>query len=483
DVEIGSEWVKTVVDGKTVWTETPQTITLKIRVPILKITEVKFFDSMNLTGDLKGTDIYGNGAIYDPLQISNEQLLNEANYTSDIYAKLGDTPYSINTVYFANDTLRKNYFKVGAYGDIRNGTMVRITVMNGTAVSSQFAYVSNWEQDIKLSVLGQEQDVKFTVGNKTFTATQFETPNLTFSDAKFDATTLQPKLTDGLSSTDYVFTYNAFDEWKLPTSGKFTSGQTGQVVEGEYVTWLENNAPDITSADVKTDAGGTYVERKFAYFANTPIHSDHTAKIYVTGINTDVANVTFANDDFKHFVPFTNWSLPSTATVTHKDNTQSFNVPVVWDKNRPTYLECTSGSFTRKAIVGGDSPVDVTISAEKYVINYGAEYDNQSGETFRLTTSNFYKGLPKHGTVVVGNNLSVIDVDFEWRLGAEATSEFVTYDAATGFDGNVYVVIKNANRVLRDTPVKLTVDKAGITGISDYQNLGFYTLDPFGDAT
>ncbi|MEG1663011.1 MAG: hypothetical protein RR338_03405, partial [Clostridia bacterium] len=124
---------------------------------------------------------------------------------------------------------------------------------------------------------------------------------------------------------------------------------------------------------------------------------------------------------------------------------------------------------------------DYTITAEKYVINYGAEYDNQSGETFRLTTANFYKGLPKRGTVVVGNNLSVIDVDFEWRLGAEATSEFVTYDAATGFDGNVYVVIKNENRVLRDTPVKLTVETAGISGIAALSGGGEYTLDPFGE--
>ncbi|MEG2274718.1 MAG: hypothetical protein RSC44_05230, partial [Clostridia bacterium] len=44
---IGSEWVK---DGKPVDTGIPQTITLKIRVPILEITEVKFFDSNNLTG-------------------------------------------------------------------------------------------------------------------------------------------------------------------------------------------------------------------------------------------------------------------------------------------------------------------------------------------------------------------------------------------------------------------------------------------------
>ncbi|MGN0744881.1 MAG: Ig-like domain-containing protein [Christensenellales bacterium] len=488
-----------------------QTITLRLNVEQQTIASVNFFYDENV-GDVYAMSEQERLAIAD-------KLADKAYYTGTVYAQshvVGGTAYGVDPVSFAQNG--ENYFTVGEWGDAVNGTAVLVNLTKGTYSGKRYnadgtenpqglykkdvssgsivaltdgelgtsyiAYVQSWTTKISsIDASGIDmQTVWAKIGNNNVKVT-VNIPDYTVASATFKNTTLSV-LTDeesqqigqvcGTDGNELSFVYSVVNGWALPNVATVTTAEGKSTFDTE-VKWLDYSAPN--KDEVKQDAYGKYVERKYCFYDGLSIRypqaDGFVAKIYLNGF-ADNVEVTL-NGQSMSYDAFDSFTFASTATVVANGVTYD-SVPVQWESTAmPTAQELKDGAFTRKAYVmsqgafgeeGGWARdftfvINNNFTLEDAISGFGGDF--AGGFSYTLTSDNFYKGLPRKADVKVGTK--TIAVDLAWS------------DAYTtaGFDG-VMTLTLASEHLACSLDVAVTVGSAGIVSLASGTQ---FVLDPY----
>ena len=476
-----------------------QTIKIKLVVPRKSITDVKFL------GNTGSSDIYTSGAIDT---MSQAYLADINNYTASSYAEyiLDGTTYNLSTY---NYTLNPdNYFRVGEWGDYRNGTAVAITYTTGGVEYTEMAFVREWNLDgLKISSNGGTAYAVATVGAQQFTI-ELNTPSLAIRELTLEGASSVKFLGGGTTATDLdfassapAFEYNVFEEWNLPTRATVRAEQEASALENVVLAWVDDSVPGSISSDFvivngkkgfRTDEQGSYVLRKVRFYQGSILYPAKEAlevKIYLVDDNsdsivTDATNVDTArtapdNLDLTYSV-FGEFTLPTTATVNYVDGTPArAGVPVVWSAGAPTASEIKAGRFTRTAYIGANlMSAEYTFTVEH---NYALGGIGNVGELqYHLTTEGFYEGLPTSATIYPDKD----DTSVAYYAALNWAVEYDNNGSITSGlndDGTVNVQI-TANGVSLVAKVMLTVDATEIA-FADVNMTETFVIDPLGIET
>ena len=487
-VEVGSVVSK---DGQGNRILIPQTITLRLTVEEQIINnDIGFYynpefsnlDIYRIMAELQAKAEQGDAdAIRELAQIESERR-DLANYKGKVYGQThldGETAYGLNPYNFA--THRDQYFKIGKWGDVLNGTAVLITPNVGTPY---IAYVQRWSDvesekpsSIKDNINGiSSRSVIGYIGNQRISV-NIRVPNYNFKSVEFaQEEQTAVRYIEGTPSAPQgmTFEYSVLNAWALPQSGTFRSFEGVRPID-TAINWLDTTSPSVDELKVDEASGKSYVERKYRFFEGTTIQSaEFTARIYVTDFDLDVSSIainglTLDSEGNALYTPFAPFAYPTTATVVHRGNTYS-SVPVLWNNyDMPSAEEIAAGKFVRKAYVGGDMNAadwaqDITFKVTSGY-EFIAPFTNEGALAIHIDKANFYNGLPRVGKVVVDGKQ--VDVNFEWSDD---------YDN-TGYNGNMVVKVFNDNLTIYRT-VKVTVDATNIEEV--VVNGGEFRLDPYG---
>ncbi|MBR2955587.1 MAG: Ig-like domain-containing protein [Clostridia bacterium] len=495
-------------DGNALGSDNGQAQVLKIRlsVPKKNVTEVKFFGN---NGD---TDIFTSGAIDNSTLITDEMLSDVNNYTATSYAEYvkGEKVYNLSTYDYTLNP--DNYFRVGEWGDYRNGTAVAITYTINGVEYTEIAFIREWDlSGLAVNVAGGTRKVAFTVGEQEFTL-DLNTPSLAITSIALDGDT-NVKFAGGITSLDTVdfvhnapaFEYNVFKAWQLPTSATVTGEQVNGKIENVTIEWLDESAPgaiqdDFTMVDGKqvfrTDENGAYVIRTVRFYNQGnivyPATGGFNVKIYLVGDNSEsildnaenVSTETTKPDGLNlTYYAFSQLVLPTTATVYYTDGTApKEGVPVVWSAGAPTSREVANGSFTRIAYIGAN-----LMSAEytfTVVNNYEVEGFGKAGElSYTLTADKFYGGLPT--SVVVYPNADDKTESYEATIKWYSKYDNKGQINNISEDGTVVAQI-SANGLDLNTRIALTIEATDIVsadGLGKADEEGRFAIDPLGKET
>ncbi|MBO5982765.1 MAG: hypothetical protein J6Q06_02710, partial [Clostridia bacterium] len=463
------------------------------------ITDVKFLAN---TGS---ADIYTSGAI-DTL--SQAYLADINNYTASSYAEyvLDGTTYNLSTY---NYTLNPdNYFRVGEWGDYRNGTAVAITYTTGGVEYTEMAFVREWKLDgLNISSNGGTAYAVAVVGAQQFTI-ELNTPSLAIRELTLEGASSVKFLGGGTTATDLdfdssapAFEYNVFEEWNLPTMATVRAEQELAELENVVLAWVDDSVPGSIASDFvtingkksfRTDEQGAYVLRKVRFYQGSILYpakealevkiylvDDNSDSIVTDSTNVDTARTTPDNLDLTYSV-FGEFTLPTTATVNYLDGTPArAGVPVVWSAGAPTASEIKAGRFARTAYIGAN-----LMSAE-YIFtvehNYALDGLGNVGELqYHMTVEGFYEGLPTSATIYPDND----DTSVSYPASLNWTVEYDNNGNITSGlndDGTVNVQI-TANGISLVAKVMLSVEATEIA-FADVNMTETFVIDPLGIET
>ena len=477
-----------------------QIIKIRLTVPKKAITSVKFLAN---TDD---TDVFTSGAIDDNTVITDAMLKDLSNYTATGYAEyvLDGTTYNLSSYDYTLNP--DNYFRVGDWGDYRNGTAVAITYTTDGIEYTEIAFVRAWNLNgFNVNAVGGDRYVLATVGAQEFRI-KLNTPSLAITNLTLSSDSAV-KFVGGALSADVdfagettAFEYNVFDAWSLPTvvtvKGEHVSGAIADV----NAEWIDDSAPGVIAEDFitnaegkkvfRTDENGAYVIRQVKFYnegnVTYPANGAFSVKIYLVGDNGESILDNAANVDVEHSAPndlstvynaFGTFELPTTATVVFTDETATkTNVPVVWSAGAPTSQEVAAGTFTRTAYIGAN-----LMSAEyTFTVVYGYTVDvlGEAGALeYALTADKFYGGLPTTATIYPDsdNTAESYEATLRWYVSYNNKGEITS---ALNGDGTVNVRIQ-ANGINLTTRVALTVEATEIVS-ADGTGVGEFIIDPLG---
>ena len=459
-------------DGNAIYTA--QTITLKLSVEKQTVKSVNFFYNEAI-GDVAAY-VRANADDQAKLDILKEALANVSNYEGTVYQQthaIDEVAYGIDPINFAQNP--SDYFKTSKWGDALGGTPVLVT-LDKEGEQPYIAYVQSFDGIVSSAgIEGVEKTAYLTIGGQKVSF-RINMPDYTFTSGNFNDGESKLNVTGGkiagVGEETIQLSYNVFDEWKLPSTAKVTTGEGKGETEVE-VKWIDYSAPNKDELN-----GRDYVERKYFFFDGLSIRypsaDAFTARIYVTGFNAavDVKPDGMCNADgtLKAYDAFDKFTFATTATVEIGETTH-YNVPLHWlDTSMPTAEEIKNGSFTRKAYVTGQSTNGETV-VKDFTFTINNEFtldsitgDSKNGFSVDIDADHFYGGLIKSTTLNVTDKK--IPVTLAW-------SDDYT---AAGFDGNMTLTI-SSDALTSDVTIQVKVASAGIEGLVGGKD---YTLDPYG---
>ncbi|MBR7163003.1 MAG: hypothetical protein IKD35_03415 [Clostridia bacterium] len=489
-------------DGKALGSHNGQAQVIKIRltVPRKDITSIKFLAN---TADV---DMFTSGAI----DTINESILKDINnYTASGYAEyvLDGKTYNLSTYGFVTNP--DNYFRVGEWGDYRNGTAVAITYTTEGTEYTEFAFVNDWNiNGLAVSSIGGDRYVVATVGAQQFKI-KLATPSLAITDITLEGDS-SVKFFGGSSTIEsidltadtFAFEYDVFKAWSLPESATVKVEQLAGEFTGVDMEWLDSSTPGSLASDFvdeggkksfRTDDKGAYVLRKVRFFniggLVYPARDAIEVKIYlgtsdvkgdVTGAENVDTTLTAPKGLNLVYNAFSLFQLPTTADVVYTDGTPTREgVPVVWNAGAPTSSEVAQGTFKRTAYIGGN-----LMSAEyTFTVMYAYEVQGLgvAGDmSYTLTADKFYSGLPTSATIYPDkeSKSASYKASLNWNVKYDNNGNITL---GLNSDGTVNVKI-TANGITLDAKVKLTVEATRIA-FADVNKTDIFVIDPLGSET
>lgn len=441
----------------------PQTITLRLSVPVVKNPKIAFW---NGTGDTE--DI--------------------ANYTASAPYALNDG-YSLNPYeYLASP---ESFFVSDGYGGDFS-MKVKLTYEGAAGEVAYFTYVTAWDvADLAdLGRAGGNFTVKATVGNTVIDVAlkvpASDVTRFTLADGAtvvFETEDNGSGVTDG--KADEYLVYKVTDEWKLPEDATLDFGgvYTAENVKGAIV-WDNDEAP--ANGDLQSDESGYYVERTFRFLGGTALASDPiTVRIRVENVVSDEnADFEFPQELVTEYPLFGEWSLPDKANLHYGDGGVLSDVSVHWDGGAPDADEIEAGRFVRTATAALFSKEYEFTVANDYTFTFGdgdfAAYDDSEGHRhmhyYVDTPFKFFRGMPVGGSVRNNATEQTFDnASFDWNG--------FTYSPENN-DAFAAVVTVEANGKTHDFIVHVMLPAAAefrIVSVKETPD-GGWTVDPFGES-
>lgn len=438
----------------------PQTITLRLSVPVVNNPKLSFWNGTGGADDI-------------------------ANYTASAPYGLKDG-YSLSPyAYLASPD---EFFTSGEYGEAMK---VRLTYNGSQGEVSYFTYVTAWDvTDLAdLGRAGGEFTVTATVGNVgipvRLKVPASDVTYFTVTDGgtvSFESDGNGSAVSDGKVAQELV--YDVTDEWRLPVNATLDFGDvySADDVQGAIV-W--DNAAAPAYEELQRDESGYYVDRTFRFLGGTALASEAvTARIRVENVVSDEnATFDFAQELVSEYPLFGDWSLPVKADLHYGDGGVLSDVNVHWDGGAPDAGEIEAGRFVRTATAALFSKEYEFTVANNYTFVFGsdgldtASYAPAVGhEHMHYSIDNaakFFRGMPVSGSV--RNNETGAEFEnaaFDWNG--------FTY-APENKDALTAVVTVSANGKTHDFIVHVIMTNAADFKIVDVDGKpAEWIADPFG---
>ena len=457
-----------------------QVIKLRLTVPQKDITSIKFLANTD------SVDMITSGAINT---VSQATLENIDNYTANGYAEyvLDGKTYNLSTYHYVVNS--ENYFRVGEWGDYRNGTAVAITYTTEGKQYTEIAFVRDWNlAGFTVNSVGGDRYAIATVGAQEFRV-KLATPSLAITEMTLEGESSVKFFggTTTLTALNFAnevpsFEYNVFKAWQLPTTVAVKGEQVAGTMTNVKMNWINASTPGSLETDFieedgkkvyRTDENGAYVLREVKFYNEGsvvyPAKGAFEVKIYLVGDNGETIIAGAENVDTLLTAPtglnliynvFGVFTLPTTADVVYNDGTPNKEgVPVVWSAGAPTTDEIKAGTFTRTAHIGAN------IMSAEYTFSVAYAYEVEGLGTagdlaYTLTADKFYNGLPTSATIYPDKESKSVSyqASLNWKVKYDTNGNITS---GLNEDGTVNVEI-SANGVKLEAKVMLAVSATKI---------------------